>query len=184
MDRNFTKSSNLAMRTLLLPLVLALPLVMTGCASPPTGPPGQVLEDRIFIKADYDAVWYRFTNADAYAAWYSSPCREFGSRPGDECIWGDEQRLFYRGRLLSMKKGRGLTHSFRFVGFGFDEPDTRVDIGIERQGEVVLVTVRHDCRNAPKTAAMITPIGWQKSLSRLKTLLETGRAMPWPAEPR
>jgi len=31
---------------------------------------------------------------------------------------------------------------------------------------------------------MISPVGWPKSLSRLKTLLESGTAMPWPVEPQ
>lgn len=171
------------MHTRLVMVVLALSL--SGCASSTDGDPaasGPVFENSIFIEAGYDAVWYRFTTAGAYAAWYSSACREFGERPGDRCIWGDQNRLFYEGRLLAIEKGTGLSHTFAFVGFGIDEPETRVDIGIKQQGPTVLVTVRHDCSRSPKTGRMITPVGWQKSLSRLKTLLETGKAMAWPLE--
>lgn len=141
-----------------------------------------VLTASAYIEASYDAVWERFTQAEGYEAWYSSPCREFGSLPGDPVVWGNEERVFYRGTLKRIKKGEGLTHTFQFVGFGFEEPPTPVEIDVLERGETVLVSIRHDCRSAPKTCDIISPVGWLKSLSRLKTLLETGRVMPWPGE--
>ena len=48
---------------------------------------------------------------------------------------------------------------------------------------VVLVSIRHDCTEAPKTCDIIGSVGWLKSRSRLKTLLETGHVMPWPENP-
>jgi hypothetical protein len=142
----------------------------------------QILRAALYIKADYDRVWERFTSAPAYADWYSAPCREFGEAPGDPIIWGNADRDFYHGTLRYMDKGRGLSHSIKFVGFDFDEPPTPVEIEILEQGDTVLVSLRHDCQGAPRTYEMISPVGWMKSLSRLKTLLETGAPMPWPGE--
>lgn len=140
-----------------------------------------VLTAQLYIEADYDDVWQRFTDASLYADWYSSPCREFGAAPGAAVVWGNDERIFYQGELVRLEKGKGLAHTFQFVGFGFDEPPTLVEIDIVQHGPVVLVTVRHETAGAPRTRDMITEVGWLKSLSRLKTLLEAGRTMPWPS---
>lgn len=64
--------------------------------------------------------------------------------------------------------------------FDFDEPPTPVDIEVTPHGPTVLVRIRHDVTGARQTRDVITDVGWRKSLSRLRTLLETGAAMPWP----
>ena len=96
-------------------------------------------------------------------------------------MWGDGERVYYQGELERLDYGEGIAFTYRFVGFGFDEP-TRVEVDLLPRGETVLVSLRHDCRSAPRTARIIGPVGWQKALSRLKTLLETGRSMPWPED--
>ncbi len=171
----------------LLPALLVSLLAACTCANKKAAAnqpdqADQTLRAAVYIEAEYDEVWRRFTEAAAYADWYSAPCREFGEAPGDAIIWGNDEREFYRGSLRYIEKGRGLSHSFQFVGFDFDEPPTPVEIEILEFGETVLVSLRHDCSGAPRSYAMITPVGWLKSLSRLKTLLETGQPMPWPGE--
>ena len=145
-------------------------VVSCACSTPGAKQAHDVLTARVYIEADYDAVWERFTEAELYADWYSSPCKEFGQRPGDSVRWGTDERDVYRGQLVEIEKGSGLTHTFQFVGFGFDEPATPVTIGITDHGATVLVSIHHDCSGAPETYDIITPIGWPKSLSRLKTL--------------
>ena len=172
------------MKRLGLALVLSL-LCAAGCRSVDSPAGGRVaapdvLTASAYIEAPYDAVWAAFTQRERYGAWYSTPCLEFGRAAGERVAWGEGERTYYAGRLTHIQYGQGLGHTFRFEGFGFDEPASQVDIEIRPSGETVLVSLRHDCRNAPRTAELISPVGWTKSLSRLKTLLETGRAMPWP----
>jgi hypothetical protein len=51
---------------------------------------------------------------------------------------------------------------------------------VQAMGEVVWVEVRHLFEEeAPETQAIVTD-GWTLVLARLKTLLETGKPMPWP----
>lgn len=163
-------------------LVAASLVLATACVAPEGAdmPRSTVLEARVYILADYDVVWDHFTRADLYAEWYSAPCLEFGSEAGDDLRWGTARDVVYRGTLRSLEKGEGLSHTFQFVGFGFEEPSTPVEIEIRQQGPTVFVHVRQDCNGAPRTQDMIGPVGWAKVLSRLKTLLETGTAMPWP----
>ena len=170
------------MRALIAAFATSLAAAHAPTAS--EAPSVTVLTASVYIEASYDAVWERFTKAEAYEGWYSSPCREFGARPGDPVVWGNEERVFYRGTVKRVKKGAGLAHTFQFVGFGFEEQPTLVEIDILERGKTILVSIRHDCSDAPKTCEMVSAVGWQKSLSRLKTLLETGRAMPWPEDPQ
>ncbi len=158
-------------------LALLSVLVAPACVCPPL--PSPHLVARTYIEADYDRVWRAFTTAEGYQAWYSTPCRVFGTEPGAECVWAVGERVTYRGELRSIEPGVGLAHTFRFVGFGFEET-TLVDIEIVQQGDVVYVCVQHDCSKAPETRALITEVGWSKSLARLKSLLERGTPMPWP----
>lgn len=51
---------------------------------------------------------------------------------------------------------------------------------LEARGELTRVTLVHDCREAPNTARNVGNDGWSLVLSGLKTLVETGRAMPPP----
>ncbi len=171
------------MRTPSLFLALALPLAtgFLGCSSPP--PPADVLTADAYVEAPYPDVWRRFTEAGAFADWFSAPCLAFGTLPGEEVVWGTPERELYRGRLTRYEPGRGLGFTFRFVGFDFDERETPVEVTLVRRGPTVLVRLRHDVTGAPRTKEVITDLGWQKSLSRLKTLLETGRPMAWPEEP-
>jgi len=69
----------------------AASLLFVGACIAPEGagePRTTVLEARVYIQADYDVVWDCFTRAERYAAWYSAPCLEFGSAPGEAVRWG------------------------------------------------------------------------------------------------
>lgn len=136
----------------------------------------------LYIAADYQKVWDSFTTAEPYEHWSSASCLEFAAEPGGEVIWGDASRVVYRGVLEEIQPGQGLAHSFQFVGFGFEEPPTRVAIDITQEGPVTLVQLCHDCTDAPQTQRIVGSVGWLKSLSRLKTWLETGTPMPWPVD--
>lgn len=57
---------------------------------------------------------------------------------------------------------------------------SRVTWTLEPKGELTKVTVTHNCENAPNTANSVGSNGWSLVLSGLKTLLETGKAMPFP----
>jgi len=154
-----------------------------GCTGVPiTEPAHDVLVAQVYIEAEYDAVWDHFTRAEGFADWYSVPCQRFSTEPGDPLVWSVDGKDIYQGRLLRIEKGLEIAWEFRFLGFGFDEPMTTAAFQIVERGETVLVSLRHDVTDAPETSAIISPVGWTKLLSRLKTLVETGRSMPWPED--
>lgn len=153
-------------------------VVLVGCAVPE---PSETLTAQVYIEAPYDSVWRYLTDADRFASWHSAPGLAFGRSVGDSVVWGTADRVLYRGRLERLEPGTGFQHTFSFT---FVEPVevSRVEWNVVARGPVVWVRVAHDCRGAPGTRDVITDVGWTKSLSRLKTLLETGTAMPWPEE--
>ncbi len=146
-----------------------------------TEPKPVVHEAKLYVKAKYDDVWTHLTDAKKFAAWNSAPGLKFGDKAGDVVSWGGEKGAVYSGKLLAIKKGEGLSHTFAFQGFGFEET-SKVSYDVVACGPVVLIHLRHDCTGAPNTGKIIGPLGWTKSLSRLKTLLESGEAMPWPVD--
>lgn len=153
---------------------------LNGDAGGGVGPEPSILSAETYIEAPYDVVWSHFTEPERYEAWSSAPCRKFGPRVGDPVVWGTADRVLYEGELTRIEKGQGLTHTMAFVGFGFEEFATTVDIDIRQQGPTVRISIRHDVTGSPQSEEMIGPDGWLKSLSRLKTLIERGTAMEWP----
>ncbi|MEM7308372.1 MAG: SRPBCC domain-containing protein [Planctomycetota bacterium] len=162
-------------------------LLTVGCTSPlpasERSEAQEILRHHVYIEADYDDVWRRLTTREGFEDWYTVACASFSTAPGAELVWAEGERVIYEGRMLRARHGEGIAWEFRFVGFGFDEPMTTAAFEVLGRGPTVLVSVRHDVTAAPETAAMISEVGWAKPLSRLKTLLETGRPMPWPEEP-
>ncbi|MEM9195134.1 MAG: SRPBCC domain-containing protein [Myxococcota bacterium] len=140
-----------------------------------------IFDHRIYIAAPYQTVWEHLTRAERYESWFSAPGLSFGSRPGDSVAWGSTDRTAIVGRLLAIEHGKGLRHSFAFA---FVEPreDTEVEWTVLAAGAVVDLRVQHDVTHAPNTARTIGEAGWTKALCRLKTLIETGKPMPWPSE--
>ncbi|HET6173405.1 MAG TPA: metalloregulator ArsR/SmtB family transcription factor [Gaiellales bacterium] len=63
------------------------------------------------------------------------------------------------------------------------EQRSRVSFDIEPLGELVKLTVVHDGFEPGSTVASMVGRGWPRVLSSLKTLLETGEALPPNAEP-
>lgn len=167
-------------------------LLVTACSSPspePTTEPTLAATEspttllaQTYTQAPYDTVWSYLTETARFGEWHSSPALSFGHTVGDSLIWGTDDGPLYVGTLESYEPGSGFEHTFSFTFTHTREPSL-VSWDVEANGPVVWVRVTHDVSEAPETAAVITEVGWTKSLERLKTLLETGEAMPWPEEP-
>lgn len=134
-----------------------------------------------YIQAPYDKIWSYLTEPQYFDSWYSAPGLEFGQSIGAPVAWGTPETPVIRGELLALEPGLGFRHTFRFEFLDSDEEST-VTWDVVQRGPVCWLRVRHDCAVAPQTHQVVTNTGWVKSLARLKTLLETGRPMPWPEE--
>jgi uncharacterized protein YndB with AHSA1/START domain len=137
---------------------------------------------QLYIRATQDEVWDAITNPAIVAKFFFGAQVEstyqVGSRlrslsPDGSDIWGDNT-------ILECDPPRRLVHTWRSL---YDpemaaEPESRVTWEIETQpGGFAKLTLVHDRLGAsPKTAASVR--GWSYILSNLKTVMETGEALP------
>jgi uncharacterized protein YndB with AHSA1/START domain len=137
---------------------------------------------QLYIKATQEEVWEAITTPSIVAKFFHGArvesSYEVGSKlrsvsPDGETVWGDNT-------ILECEPPRRLVHTWRSL---YDpelasEPESRVTWDIEAQpGGFAKLTLVHDRLDAsPKTAAGIR--GWSYILSNLKTVMETGEALP------
>jgi uncharacterized protein YndB with AHSA1/START domain len=137
---------------------------------------------QLYIKASPEEVWQAITDPATVARFFFGQRREavyeVGGRirswsPDGEQPWGDNV-------ILECDPPRRLVHTWRSL---YDpelaaESESRVTWEIEEQpGGFSKLTLVHDRLDAsPKTAASVR--GWSYILSNLKTVLETGEALP------
>jgi uncharacterized protein YndB with AHSA1/START domain len=139
---------------------------------------------QLYIRADQERVWDAITNPAVVSKFFhgaqvestyeaGSPIRSWS--PDHSQLWGDNT-------VLECDPPRKLVHTWRSL---YDpdlaaEAESRVTWEIEAQpGGYSKLTLVHDKLDAsPKTAASVK--GWSYILSNLKTVLETGQALPPP----
>jgi len=137
---------------------------------------------QLYIRATQEEFWDAITNPAIVAKFFFGAqvesTYEVGSKlrslsPNGSDMWGDNT-------ILECDPPRRLVHTWRSL---YDpvlaaEPESRVTWEIEAQpGGLAKLTVVHDrLDSSPKTAASVR--GWSYILSNLKTVLETGQALP------
>ena len=153
---------------------------MTTATEGTTTQTTQVYE--LYIRASQEEVWAAITDPDVVARFFhgarvestyevGSPIRSYS--PDHATMWGDNT-------VLECDPPRRLVHTWRSL---YDpdlaaEPESRVTWEVEAQpGGFAKLTLVHDRLDAsPKTATSVR--GWSYILSNLKTVVETGEALP------
>ena len=150
---------------------------------------------RVWIRADAGAVWAALTDPEQLGSYGYRGRVELDLRPGGAYrVNADEQMLAFGAppvmvdcEVLEVESERRLVFTWRAL---WDEqiaaePATRVAYELEplKHG-VTKVTLTHEVEGAPITAAIVSGAiadaggGWGWILSDLKSLLETGAALP------
>jgi uncharacterized protein YndB with AHSA1/START domain len=159
---------------------------------------------QVFIKASPEAIWEAITNPEWTQRYGYRGINEYELRPGgsyraratEEFQQMGMPEVVVDGEVIEADPPRRLVHTWRFL---WDdevkaEGPTRVTFEIEQfpvvpgqpaeESEICKLTVTHELENAPQTAAQLAGEiegaggGWAFVLSDLKTLLETGSALP------
>jgi uncharacterized protein YndB with AHSA1/START domain len=84
------------------------------------------------------------------------------------------------GEIVEIEKPKRLVLKWRneFRRELHEEGYARCDIDIEQAGEAVKLTITHEIDKPDSKLIGAVSVGWPKILSSLKTLLETGAALP------
>jgi uncharacterized protein YndB with AHSA1/START domain len=137
---------------------------------------------QLYIKASQEEVWKAITDPVTVARFFFGQVREATYEVGSSIrSWSpDRAEMWGDNVILECDPPRRLVHTWRSL---YDpsmaaEQESRVTWEIRAQpGGFAKLTLIHDRLDAsPKTAASVG--GWSYILSNLKTIVETGEALP------
>jgi uncharacterized protein YndB with AHSA1/START domain len=133
----------------------------------------------LFIGKPAQVVWNALVTKEAVDRYYMAPLHTLELKEGGKISYGAKPELI-TGTILELEAPTKLVHSFNFAGS--NDPETRVTYEIEAEGEQMCsLTISHTgFAEETQTFASISG-GWPVIASSLKTLLETGKSLPWPA---
>ncbi len=136
-----------------------------------------------YIRATAEQLWTALTDPDFTARYW------FGVRLESTWKEGAGWKMAYRdgrvtdlGEVLEVEKPHRLVLSWRHQ-WREDlkaEGEVRATFTLEPAGEMVKLTVVHESPRAPSKVIEAVSGGWPQILSSLKSLLETGAALPRP----
>jgi uncharacterized protein YndB with AHSA1/START domain len=137
---------------------------------------------QLYIKATQEEVWDAITNPEIVAKFFHGAQVESTYEVGTpiRSLSPDRTETWGENTVLECDPPRRLVHTWRSL-YNPDlaaEPESRVTWEIEAQpGGFAKLTLIHDRLDAsPKTASSVK--GWSYILSNLKTVVETGEALP------
>jgi uncharacterized protein YndB with AHSA1/START domain len=159
---------------------------------------------RAYIKATPEAIWNALTQPEWTVRYGYAPLVEYDLRVGGRYRAHPNEGMkqfpnipdvITDGEILELSAPRKLVQTWRMLmdpalaAEGF----TRLTIELQPvRGGVTKLTVTHDLTGAPKLAALVAGEcechgaggGWHEIISGLKTLLETGRQLPFQSGPQ
>jgi uncharacterized protein YndB with AHSA1/START domain len=124
-----------------------------------------------------DKVWEGFVSPESNRILFMGAELEADLRPGGVMNWvgpgaDGKPSTYVRGEVLQSEPPRLLQYTF---AMGSSSKISRVTIELVAETEATQVSVTHDQWAENDDAYAITADGWPRILSRLKTLLETGK---------
>jgi uncharacterized protein YndB with AHSA1/START domain len=130
-----------------------------------------------YIAAPLEKVWEGFVSADSNRILFMGAELEVELRPGGPMNWvgpgPDGKRVTYvGGEVLQADPPRFLQYTF---SIGASGKVSRVTIELTPETEATKVSLTHDHWAEDDTAYASIADGWPRILSRLKTLIETGK---------
>jgi uncharacterized protein YndB with AHSA1/START domain len=130
-----------------------------------------------YIAAPIDKVWDGFVSKEANQKIFMGADFEVDLRPGGAMTWsgpGKDGRptRYVTGEVVTVKAPTLLEYTF---GMGDGAVRSRVSVALTQETEAVKVVVTNDEWADDDPAYGQNADGWPRILSRLKTLLETGK---------
>lgn len=136
---------------------------------------------RILIGKPAKEVWRALTEKETVDRYYMVPLLVLEPKVGGKISYGRDGEMI-TGRIIEIDAPKTLVHTFRFAGSA--DPETRVSYSVTAIGDAMCsLEISHTGFAAEDQAFADISGGWPVIASSLKTLLETGRGLPWPEKP-
>jgi len=137
----------------------------------------------LYVRADRARVWDALLG-DATVAWFDGLTVESSLRPGEKIRWvAPDDTDVIEGELEAIDAPHRLTATWRWVADpeARDEPPGRVEwtlVDATADGRVTRLSLRHGQLALSPVSWELARRRWPVALSSLKSLLETGSALP------
>lgn len=130
-----------------------------------------------YFAAPADKVWEGFVSAESNRIIFTGAELEADLKPGGLMNWvgtgtDGKRSIYVRGEVLQSEPPKLLQYTF---ALGSSNKVSRVMIELVPESEATRVSVTHDQWAEDDTAYASCADGWPRILSRLKTLIETGK---------
>jgi uncharacterized protein YndB with AHSA1/START domain len=130
-----------------------------------------------YFGATPEKVWEGFVSRESNRAIYSGAEFQVDSKPGGSLAWvgpgpDGKPTTYVRGKVLRFEPPKVLQHTFAMAQ---SNKESRVTIELVPESEATKVSVTHDEWAENDSTYIACADGWPRILSRLKTLVETGK---------
>ena len=131
----------------------------------------------IYIAAPIEKVWDGFVSKEANKTIFMGADFDVDLKPGGAMTWSGPGKdgkptRYVTGRVTLVDAPKVLEYDF---GMGMGETMSHVRIELTSESEAVKVVITNDSWTESDPAYTQNADGWPRILSRLKTLLETGK---------
>jgi uncharacterized protein YndB with AHSA1/START domain len=131
----------------------------------------------IYIAATPDKVWEGFVSKESNRIIFMGAELEADWEPGGAMAWvgqGTDGKpvKYVHGEVVQYDPPKTLQYTF---AMGQSDKKSRVTLELDAETEATKVTVMHDQWAETDSSYAATADGWPRILSRLKTLIETGK---------
>lgn len=131
-----------------------------------------------FIGKPAKEVWSALTEKKIIDRYHMAPVHTLELKEGGRISYGGDAELI-TGTVTEIDAPKRLAHTFKFVGS--EDAETKVTYEIKAIGDSMCsLTISHTGFEADNQSFANVTGGWPVIASSLKTLLETGRSLPWP----
>jgi len=137
----------------------------------------------VYIQAPREKVFEHLVNGEFTKQFYLGMPISNPTETGQKLWFGDsEDDPAIVGEVKEFRPPERFSHTFRFPFF--DDPESLVEFGLfDESPELTAMIVRHSGFESRESMTFTNICGgWPTILSGLKTLLETGKPLEFPAE--
>jgi uncharacterized protein YndB with AHSA1/START domain len=130
-----------------------------------------------YFAAPPDKVWEGFVSSESNRIIFAGAELESDLKPGGRMNWvgtgtDGKRSIYVRGEVIQSEPPKLLQYTF---ALGSSNKVSRVTIELVPESEATRVCVTHDQWADDDSAYSSSADGWPRILSRLKTLIETGK---------